>query len=186
MVILTPSICIAGCSESSKNSEVIDVAKDEIIDNVFSDDRNVTESRYKSVEKDNLTYELGTDATAEGLKNPYFYLTDEGITLDLEVNRPFKPITNKKYGKVLLGYSFGNLEQPLSKEDALSKAKLVLPDDAKEITSQPCDDYELVRYSTSKGEFIVYLGYKVNIDEKTNANINDTTKYQSLGYYKEF
>ncbi|MGL5713827.1 MAG: hypothetical protein ACRCX2_12465 [Paraclostridium sp.] len=156
------------------------------IENSFSEDVEETNNRYKEIDKDNLTYEMGFDAKTENLKDPYFYLTDNGISLNVEANKPFKSIDNKKYGKVLLGYSYAELKDSFTKEHALKQANLILPDNSQELFSTAYDDYELVHYSSSEGQFIVYLGYEQVMSTDSQEYHYNTDKYQSLAYYKEF
>lgn len=73
------------------------------------------------------------------------------------------------------GYSFANITEPMTREDALSKADLVLPENCQEVRSKSSDDYELVFYSSDKGNFIVCLEYE---------RIFNEDKIQSISYFK--
>lgn len=170
----TNNIEVAQESESIKNEE-----------NTFTTNSDAFD-RYEKINKKDLNYNLGTDEATERLDDPYFYLTEQGLTLNVKENQPFECINDKKYGKVLLGYCFTDLEEPMTKSEALAKADIVLPEGAKEISSKAYDDCELIHYSTTKGEFIVRIAYERIFNEDKIAIGLNKEKIESLSYFREF
>lgn len=154
-------------------------------ENIFTNNADAF-NRYDKVNKKDLSYDLGTDVATERLDDPYFYLTEQGLSLNVKENQPFECINDKKYGKVLLGYCFTDLEEPLTKNEALAKAEIVLPEGAKEISSKAYDDCELVHFSTIKGEFIVRIAYERIFNEDKIAIGLNKEKIEALSYFREF
>lgn len=154
-------------------------------ENIFTNNADAF-NRYDKVNKKDLSYDLGTDVATERLDDPYFYLTEQGLSLNVKENQPFECINDKKYGKVLLGYCFTDLEEPLTKNEALAKAEIVLPEGAKEISSKAYDDCELVHFSTTKGEFIVRIAYERIFNEDKIAIGLNKEKIEALSYFREF
>lgn len=141
-------------------------------------------NRYEKINKNSLTYEIANDPTMEDLSDPYFYETEQGFTLNIKENGQIKPINDEKYAKVLLGYSFVGLEQPITRNDAIYKANLILPENYEEVRAKSYDDYELVHYSSDKGNFVVYLGYERIFNEDNIFTGIDKDKIESISYFK--
>lgn len=141
-------------------------------------------NRYEKINKNSLTYETANDPTMEDLSDPYFYETEQGFTLNIKENGQIKPINDEKYAKVLLGYSFVGLEQPITRNDAIYKANLILPENYEEVRAKSYDDYELVHYSSDKGNFVVYLGYERIFNEDNIFTGIDKDKIESISYFK--
>lgn len=170
----TNNIEVSTESESIKNEE-----------NIFTNNSDAFD-RYEKINKKDLSYELGTDVATERLEDPYFYLTEQGLSLNLKENQPLECVNDKKYGKVLIGYSLNDLEEPITKNESLAKAEIVLPEGAKESNSKTYDDCELIHYSTTKGEFILYIAYERIFNEDKIAIGFNKEKIEALSYFREF
>lgn len=141
-------------------------------------------NRYDKVDKSTLTYAVSKDPATKHLTGYYFYETENGIGANIKGSDPSPPINDERYVKVLLGYSFFYLTDPITREAALSKADLVLPENCQEVRSKSSDDYELVFYSSDKGNFIVFLEYeRIFNEDKSFAGINKD-RVQSILYFK--
>lgn len=141
-------------------------------------------NRYDKVDKSTLTYAVSKDPATKHLSGYYFYETEKGLGSNIKGSSPTPPINDEKYAKVLLGYSFVNLADPITKEAALSKADLVLPENCQEVRSKSSDDSELVFYSSDKGNFIVFLEYERIFNEDKNFTRINKDRVQSILYFK--
>lgn len=173
-------------NEISKNIEndipkKIDIPADESGENIESVDNKEIDKRYQNINKGNLTYET----TMEDLDKSYFYEFKNGLALKRADNTDLKPINNEKYAKVLLGYSYSRLDKPFTKNQVLDKVNSILPYNSKEVSKKKFDDYELIKYNTSKGNFIVCLGYKIITDELGAFAKLDKDNIQDIYYFKE-
>lgn len=105
--------------------------------------------------------------------------------MKLKENRPFKPISDEKYAKILLRYSFVDIKDPMSREAALSKVNLVLPENWQEVRSKSPDDYELVFCSSDKWSFIVLcLGCERVFNDDKSFSHNNKDNIHSISYFK--
>lgn len=205
--VLTSSICMTGCSRNSKTFESphqnkkstnITVQNDDIEnsppvkllvaakDSESGKDQYVTDleevlKRYNAVDKSKLTYEA---KMVGDHKDTYFYEFNNGLALHRKDNADLKPINDKTYEKMLLGYSYNSVENTLSKDDALRKISLVLPDDVVQTESNTYDSEEVIHFNSSKGEFLVTLGFAYSSEENDSNGYNkDQVMY--INYFKQ-
>lgn len=203
---LVSSIFITGCSNTSKESEAIKqegksnsiVSENSDIENTppvklavaakdsesgkdqYQTDSDAVLKRYDSVDKSKLTYETKMVGDHKGT---YFYESSNGFILKCKENDDLKPINDKIYHKMLLGYSYNSIENPLSTNDALDKIALILPDDAVKTGEKTYDTGEIIHFDSSKGEFLVDLGFAYSSNKKEPVEY-DKNKIMRLNYFK--
>lgn len=146
-------------------------------------DNNEIDRRYSNVDKSTLTYVT----TVENPSKDYFYEFKNGLAFHTKENGSLKPINNKKYVQILLGYSYSyiQVEKSLPKKESLEKIHLVLPDDIKKVETKYYKNYETILYTSKTGNFLVCLGYKLEYDENKNIKNIDKNNLGYISYFKE-
>lgn len=152
---------------------------------IHSVDNRIIDRRYKSLNKNALTYKI----PEKNLKENYFFEFENVFNKKDHVYLDSKPINNEKYGQILLGYSYYYLDKPFTKDEALNKVRSILPDNVKEVYTNKFEKYELIKYNTDKVNFIVILSYKEILSKQSpfpRLLYNyDEDKIQSINYFKE-
>lgn len=147
-------------------------------------DNKIINRRYKVLNKNVLTYKLAK----KNVKENYFFEFENAFAQKVYTFLDLKPINNEKYGQILLGYSYYDLDKSFTKGEAISKVKSILPDNAKEVYNTKFEKYELIKYKTDKDTFIAFLEYKKTVSKKSPFPMilydYDDNKIQSIEYFK--
>lgn len=156
-----------------------DNSKEAMYDDITVLDNEEIEKRYKTVNKKYLTYDIA-------MKNEkdYFYEFKNGVAYNHNANKDLKPINNKKYAHVLLGYNYVDLDSPFTHEEAIAISSKVLPDDIKIVDSKVFDDEEYIHYKSSKGNFMLRLGYEKLYDVQNVFTGINKDRIDSISYLK--
>lgn len=132
-----------------------DNSKEAMYDDITVLDNEEIEKRYKTVNKKYLTYDIA-------MKNEkdYFYEFKNGVAYNHNANKDLKPINNKKYAHVLLGYNYVDVD------------------------SKVFDDEEYIHYKSSKGNFMLRLGYEKLYDVQNVFTGINKDRIDSISYLK--
>lgn len=138
-------------------------------------------ARYDEVDKKDLKY--------EGLKDRQVYIECEDGSLKLEENNNTNTLANKKYKKILLGFSIESnaLETYFfSYSDAKDMLKKVLPSDIKLEKTVKIEEtnYMYQYYKSSKGKFVVAFQFG-DYDEFILDSIEDFAFMIGISYFKK-
>ena len=127
-------------------------------------DNSIIDKRYKTVNKDILKYDF--KETTE-----YIFEFDDGFAVNSE-SQDFKPINDKKYQSILLGYTYSSEVSStiIPYDEAISMVKKVLPNDIIKEKSKMTKDNscEYIFFKSNKGNFVVGLHYA--LDYELNRN----------------
>lgn len=124
--------------------------------------------RYDNVNKKNLKYEFARDYSVEE--------KSDTITVIKSALDDLDPTSNKKYGDILLGYTYSQEVNPIlaTYDEAIEMIYKLLPDDIKE--EKIIEDNELnkkyIYYTSSKDNFIVGLSYGGDINKNNVIGIH--------------
>ncbi|EQK38332.1 hypothetical protein C671_3382 [[Clostridium] bifermentans ATCC 19299] len=147
-------------------------------------DNKIIDRRYKMLNKNALTYKV----PKKNLKENCFFEFENGFTPKDNAFLDSKPINNEKYGQILLGYSYYDLDKSFTKDEAISKVKSILPDNSKEVYNTKFGKYELIKYKTDNDTFIAIFGYKKTVSKQSPfpriLYDYDENKIQSIEYFK--
>lgn len=155
-------------------------SKEVMYDDITVFDNEEIEKRYKVVNKRYLTYD-----TAMKNRNDYFYEFKNGVAYNHKSNEDLKPINNKKYAHVLLGYTYVDVDSPFTLEEAKTIASKILPDDIEIIDTKAFDDEEYIHYKSSKGNFMLRLAYEKLYDVQNVFTGVNKDRIGSISYFKE-
>lgn len=114
-------------------------------------DNRVVDERYDNVKKEYLTYDSYDPNTIS-------FEYDNGFASSSPLQDE-KPVNEKQYVSILRGYTYfreiGSID--ISYEEAIEKAKKLLPDDIVEVRKIEDTDFsiEYIFYESSKGNFVV-------------------------------
>lgn len=116
---------------------------------------DVIDERYQTVDKNLLKYDL-----AKGDEYSFEYIDGFAVNSPL---RDLKPINDKKYIPILLGYTYLSEVNStnVSYNEAISMVKKVLPDDITEERVKESKEIpkKYIFFKSSKGNFVVGLNY---------------------------
>lgn len=191
ILVFLVAVFLAGCSKN--NNEINKSSKIMKGENEISYQIDDTEreghildmgeifARYDEVDKKGLKY--------EGLDDRQIYIECENGSLKIEENNDTKSLDNKKYKKILLGFSIESdaLETYFfSYSDAKDMLKKVLPSDIQleKTVKMEETNYMYQYYKSSKGKFVVEFQFG-DYDEFILDSIDDFAFMVGISYFKK-
>ena len=183
IVMCLVSILSVGCGSKSVENKsnvsienienhipYIDKDNDEI-------DNSIINERYKSVKKEDLTYNTKEDDSKDNEKEVITQIYSADSIKD-DIN----------YKSILLGFSYASESNPcdLTYNQAIELVKKVLPDDVKQVDSTMDEEVnkEYIYYESSIGNFRVGLCYGYEFNDE-NTEVVNKNKIVGIDYSKE-
>ena len=183
IVMCLVSILSVGCgSKSVENKSNISTENIEnhipyIDKNNDEIDNSIINERYKSVKKEDLTYDTKEDDSKDNEKEVITQIYSADSIKD-DIN----------YKSILLGFSYASESNPcdLTYNQAIELVKKVLPDDVKQVDSTMDEEVnkEYIYYESSIGNFRVGLCYGYEFNDE-NTEVVNKNKIVGIDYSKE-
>lgn len=140
-------------------------------------DNSIINERYKSVKKEDLTYDTIEDDSKDNEKEVITQIYSADSIKD-DIN----------YKRILLGFSYASESNPcdLTYNQAIELVKKVLPDDVKQVDSTMDEEVnkEYIYYESSIGNFRVGLCYGYEFNDE-NTEVVNKNKIVGIDYSKE-